>query len=587
MAVFQDPLVGHRHLSKDDVEWLHALVGDWQLLSDLAFSDVVLWFPHTEEGFLSSEERSFIALAQARPSTTQTLIHRDVVGDRIRADLKPMVERAWTSQVETNSSDQGQPSPARMRVQAIPLIHRGRTVGVITLHFAVAAMRSPSRLELTYRRCAEDLLVMVAEGRWPDASQEFTGYGGAPRVGDGLLRLDVEGRITFASPNAVSALLRLGVSDTLEGRSLAGIGSELQRATGVAVDESRPMMLTGRRAMRAELEAHGAAVTLRSIPLCAPSRASMMTGVMPSDLGCFDNGDDFASSVPTFAHTAAAPAPPTSSRGAREARGGERFAALVLCRDVTELRRRDKQLMSKDATIKEIHHRVKNNLQTVSALLRMQSRRMDSQEGREGLRRAMRRVETIAMVHDSLSKGLEETVDVDELMRRQLRLAAEMAQSDRQVITALEGSFGQLPPDMVTPLALVITEIVANAVEHGFGPDPARRELHVSMSVQRHSDAAGRQRLELELTDDGVGLPEQEWEPGLGLQIVRTLVRGELSGSIEWETASGPAEGGTQGGAGTGAEGGSDPEPGTETARAGTRVKLRAPILAASMKTGG
>lgn len=562
MAVFQDPLIGHRHLSKDDVEWLHALVGDWQLLSDLAFSDVVLWFPHTEEGFLSSQERSFIALAQARPSTTQTLIHRDVVGDRIRADLKPMVERAWTSQVETNSSDQGQPSPARMRVQAIPLIHRGRTVGVITLHFAVAAMRSPSRLELTYRRCAEDLLVMVAEGRWPDASQEFTGYGGAPRVGDGLLRLDAEGRITFASPNAVSALLRLGVSDTLEGRSLAGIGSELQRATGVAVDESRPMMLTGRRAMRAELEAHGAAVTLRSIPLYRASR---------SGAGA------------SLAGTAATPAPPTSSRGAREARGGERFAALVLCRDVTELRRRDKQLMSKDATIKEIHHRVKNNLQTVSALLRMQSRRMDSQEGREGLRRAMRRVETIAMVHDSLSKGLEETVDVDELMRRQLHLAAEMAQSDRQVITALEGSFGQLPPDMVTPLALVITEIVANAVEHGFGPDPARRELHVSMSVQRHSDAAGRQRLELELTDDGVGLPEQEWEPGLGLQIVRTLVRGELSGSIEWETASGPAEGGAEGGAETGAE----PEPGTETARTGTRVKLRAPILAASMKTGG
>lgn len=569
MAVFQDPLVGHRHLSQDDVEWLHALVGDWQLLSDLAFSDVVLWFPHTEEGFLSAADRSFIALAQARPSTTQTLIHRDVVGDRIRADLKPMVERAWTSQVETNSSDQGQPSPARMRVQAIPLIHRGRTVGVITLHFAVAAMRSPSRLELTYRRCAEDLLVMAAEGRWPDASQEFTGYGGAPRVGDGLLRLDAEGRITFASPNAVSALLRLGVSDTLEGRSLAGIGSELQRATGVVVDESQPMMLTGRRAMRAELEAHGAAVTLRSIPLYRASHAGSGTGAVP-------------------------PVRPSGSadrHGSRDDRGGERFAALVLCRDVTELRRRDKQLMSKDATIKEIHHRVKNNLQTVSALLRMQSRRMDSQEGREGLRRAMRRVETIAMVHDSLSKGLEETVDVDDMMRRQLYLAAEMAQSDRQVITALHGSFGQLPPDMVTPLALVITEIVANAVEHGFGEDPEHRELHVTMSVQRHADAAGRQRLELELTDDGVGLPEQEWEPGLGLRIVRTLVRGELSGSIEWESAgvASPLQAavGAETGAGPETGAGAELGAGTETARTGTRVKLRAPILAASLKSGG
>ncbi|GAA4828675.1 sensor histidine kinase [Garicola koreensis] len=510
MAFFNERLKSNPHLVPADVEWLHALVTDWQLLSDLAFSDLVLWFPHTPEGMVSSEGRSYVSIAQARPSTTQTLIHRDVVGDRIRADLRTMVERAWASQVETNSSDQGQPSPAPMRVTAIPLVRAGRTVGVITLHFSVGAMRTPSRLELTYRRCAGDLLPMVASGAWPDTAQEFTGYSGAPRVGDGLLRLDSEGTITFASPNAVSALLRLGVQDTVEGRSLAGIGAELQRATGVVVDESQPMLLTGRRAQRSELEAHGAAVTLRSIPLY---------------------------------------------------QGAQRVGALVLCRDVTELRRREKQLMSKDATIKEIHHRVKNNLQTVSALLRMQSRRMDSEEGREGLTRAQRRVETIAMVHDSLSEGLEEMVDVDELIRRQLRLAAEMAlatesgQSQRIAHTQLHGSFGQLPPDMVTPLALVITEIVANAVEHGPGASGADEQLNVELNVRRHDDAAGRQRLDIELTDDGVGVPAEGWEPGLGLQIVRTLVRGELSGSIEWKQRS------------------------PEAVRPGTRVVIRAPIL--------
>ncbi|WP_300343778.1 sensor histidine kinase [Nesterenkonia sp.] len=508
MASFSERLDRNPHLRRSDVEWFHALVSDWQLLSDLAFSDLVLWFPHTDDGMVDPAGRSYVALAQARPSTTQTLIHRDVVGDRIRADLRTMVERAWVSQVETNSSDQGQPSPARMRVTAIPLVRAGRTVGVVTLHFSVAALRTPSRLELTYRRCAADLMSMVASGAWPDTSQEFTGYSGAPRVGDGLLRLDADGKITFASPNAVSALLRLGIQETVEGRSLAGIGAELQRATGVAVDESQPMMLTGRRAMRAELEAHGAVVTLRSIPLF---------------------------------------------------RGAERFGALVLCRDVTELRRREKQLMSKDATIKEIHHRVKNNLQTVSALLRMQSRRMESAEGREGLRRAQRRVETIAMVHDSLSQGLEESVDVDELMRRQMRLAAEMALASESAgaqtlaHTQLHGSFGQLPPDMVTPLALVITEIVANAVEHG--PGDGQQPLQVDLYVQRHADAAGRQRLDVELTDDGVGVPADGWEPGLGLQIVRTLVRGELSGSIEWQPR--------------------DPQ----APRPGTRVVLRAPIL--------
>lgn len=505
MAVLNERLEGSRYLRRGDVEWIHALLGDWQIISDLAFADLVLWFPDTDEGVVDPAGRSFVALAQARPSTTQTLIHRDVVGDRIRADLRQMVERSWAAKVETNSSDQGQPTPARMRVTAIPLVRSGRTVAVITLHFSVAALRTPSRMELAYRRCAADLLRMIAEGAWPDTAQEFTGYSGAPRVGDGLLQLDAEGKITFASPNAVSALLRLGVQDALEGRPLAGIGAELQRATGVAVDESQPMMLTGRRAMRAELEAHGAVVTLRSIPLY---------------------------------------------------QDGERFAAIVLCRDVTELRRREKQLMSRDATIKEIHHRVKNNLQTVSALLRMQSRRMESAEGREGLSRAMRRVETIAMVHDSLSQGLEESVDADELMRRQLRLAAEMAQSDRTAQTALVGSFGQLPPDMLTPLALVITEIVANAVEHGLPGAQTEEPLQVVLSVDRHTDAAGRQRLDMELIDDGAGLPVHDWKPGLGLQIVQTLVRGELSGSIEWL-----------------------PGRGSSVERPGTRVVLRAPIL--------
>ncbi len=120
-------------------------------------------------------------------------------------------------------------------------------------------------------------------------------------------------------------------------------------------------------------------------------------------------------------------------------------------------------------------------------------------------------------------------------MRRQLRLAAEMAQSEKYAATQLRGSFGQLLTDMVTPLALVVTEVVANSVEHGFGE--GQTDLTVVMEVSRHTDAAGRERLDVEIIDDGVGLPDQDWEPGLGLQIVKTLVRGELSGSIEWMSA--------------------------------------------------
>ena len=100
--------------------------------------------------------------------------------------------------------------------------------------------------------------------------------------------------------------------------------------------------------------------------------------------------------------------------------GGQRTGAILLLRDVSELRRRERDLMTKDATIREIHHRVKNNLQTVAALLRMQARRLPDGEARAALDEAVRRVGTIAIVHETLSQGFDETVDFDEVITREL-----------------------------------------------------------------------------------------------------------------------------------------------------------------------
>src|ERR1700759_1198618 len=77
--------------------------------------------------------------------------------------------------------------------------------------------------------------------------------------------------------------------------------------------------------------------------------------------------------------------------------GGSRTGALVLVRDVTELRRRERELMTKDATIREIHHRVKNNLQTVAALLRLQARRLRAPEARAALDEGIRRGGSVAV----------------------------------------------------------------------------------------------------------------------------------------------------------------------------------------------
>src|SRR5207302_67420 len=96
--------------------------------------------------------------------------------------------------------------------------------------------------------------------------------------------------------------------------------------------------------------------------------------------------------------------------------------AVVLLRDISELRRRDRLLVSKDATIREIHHRVKNNLQTISSLLRLQGRRLESPEGRTALRESERRIRSIAIVHEILSREAGDQVPFDEIVRSLVRM---------------------------------------------------------------------------------------------------------------------------------------------------------------------
>jgi two-component sensor histidine kinase len=214
---------------------------------------------------------------------------------------------------------------------------------------------------------------------------------------------------------------------------------------------------------------------------------------------------------------------------------GKRTGAIVLCRDATELRKQERELITKDATIREIHHRVKNNLQTVASLLRIQSRRSKSAEAKESLEQAMRRVSAIALVHDTLSEGLNQDVNFDEVFDRILMLATEVASSlNTSIKTLIDGKFGQLRSEIATPLAVALTEIVTNAVEHGL----ADRSGVVAVNAERK-----QKQLLITVSDNGKGLTDGKVGAGLGTQIIRTLIEGELRGSIHW---SSPSEGGAR-----------------------------------------
>jgi two-component sensor histidine kinase len=459
-----------------EVEWLHRLVGDGQLLADLAFADIVIWVPTTDD--------SFVAVAHSRPSGAATLFYRDIVGDRVRPQWRAQVREAFTAGriVDSASPDWFEETPTRVR--AVPIVQAfpgadSATIGVLTRHTNLSETRAPSRQQNTFNDCADDLFGMIGTGEFPDLAAPTGPRRGAPRAPDGLIRLDVDGVTTFASPNALSAFIRLGFDEELEGESLVevvtGILQEKEQ-----FDETLPVVASGRAPWRTDVEARGVTVSLRTIPL-------------------------------------------------RD--HGTRIGAIVLCRDVTEMRHQEQELITKDATIREIHHRVKNNLQTVASLLRIQARRTHSEEARDALTQAMRRVSAIAVVHDTLSSGLAQTVDFDEVFDRVLKLIAEVAAgANTRARTQTIGHFGTLPSEYATPLALALTELVTNAVEHGL----AGREGDVEIVAQR-----GDNRLEVRVRDTGSGLPEGHVGRGLGTQIVRTLIQGELGGTIDWHTVVG------------------------------------------------
>ena len=408
---------------------------------------------------------AFRVVAQMRPTTGVTLYQDDLVGATMPAAERFLVDIAWREGRIAREGDPDWATGVPVRMEAIPVRCGGRTIAVISRDTNLESFRTPSQLELTYLQTAGDLAQMVAEGVFPFVGVERE-LAVSPRVGDGVLRIDAGAQVVYASPNALSAYRRLGINANIVGEHLGDHGIDERAVTAV---------LRTQRPSESEVEASGAVVLRRGLPLVVK---------------------------------------------------GEVIGALVLVRDVTELRRRERQLLSKDATIREIHHRVKNNLQTVAALLRLQSRRLTVPEARSALEESVRRVSSIALVHETLSEALDELVRFDTIADKVIAMIGDSAVTESPLEVRREGSSGLLPGTVATPLALVLVELLQNAVEHAF----VVRGGRLTVVLDRRTSG-----LHVEVVDDGGGLPELfalETSNRLGLQIVRTLVVNELGGSI-------------------------------------------------------
>ncbi len=518
----------HTDLKPEELEHLQRLLGSWSVLADLSFSDLLLLVPvHSStikgngrgpsdgagagsgtspgsgaEPGDDDTDPELVVLGQMRPNNRPTLVDQDLVGQTVNESQWALVAKCLHTGEIVRGSIHHPVLGESVPVENIPVRFEDRIIAAL-LRVSLAPLKGPTSMyERTYLDVFERLADMVAQSAFPFPDEDV-GTEEAPRVGDGVVVVDADGRVEFASPNAMNAFHRMGIYTQPEGRRFGDLDIE-ESAVEWALATGRPVV--------EEVERRPDVIVL---------------------VHC----------IPLLSH-------------------GVVTGAMILLRDVTDVRRLDRLLLSKDAAIREVHHRVKNNLQTISSLLSLQARRVGDRAARVALHEAERRVRSIALVHEILSRDPSDQVPFAEIVASLVQMAEDSVVSSQPIVIAVHGDLGDVAADVATPLAVAVAELLQNAVEHAFDPEAAGGSDgaaglegaggaagyapvgHVDLTMDPGEDA-----LVIEVRDDGLGLPEGfdiEQTTSLGLLIVRDLVVSQLEGTISMASVPVAEGGGTR-----------------------------------------
>ena len=442
-------------LTPAQIQHLRSLCSCWQLLADLSFSDLLLYVRVPGEDL-------FEIAAQLRPLTSQTLYPEDLVGEKYTQPEQPVVERAFREGRIWAQDDPVLVDGIPIRMDAVPVVYEDEVIGVVTKEGSPGISRRPGRLEKVYLRAGDHISRMIANSQFPFRHSPL---GDWPRVGEGLFILNDQGRIEWASPNALSSLHRLSVGHGASNAPLDDLGFAGRPAA---------QALSSHAIVDSEMVQGDVTVRIRIVPLIE---------------------------------------------------NGTAVGAVVLGRDVSEIRRVERVISVKDATIREIHHRVKNNLQTIASLLRLQGRRVNSPEARDALKESELRIGSIALVHETLSENPSDVAEFGDVARRISSMVSDgLVLPERQISISVTGSTGPLRAVIATPLAVTLTELIQNSVEHAFPPERSG-SIVIELSATDSEVAAS-------VKDDGIGITgDVDKVARLGLQIVRSLVE-ELNGKF-------------------------------------------------------
>ncbi|MHB1006267.1 MAG: sensor histidine kinase [Chloroflexota bacterium] len=470
-----DAYSGVRRLSDGDLALLQKVEDDLALLADLTRSDVLLYA-------VSDDLTSAVVVADAKPHTVPAVHKETQRGLRVARASDPVifrcVSRSAAVQGVTTVSSRGAPIVRA----AWPVRSEQGVIGVIAIHTSFLEHERQRRKSVVYRSAVAQMRDMIIAGR-------LEGGNSISLLGehDGMLVSNSQGLILYISSVAENLYRKLGYPQSLLHRRIEELRTDESvffkaMESGICVEE---VVQEGEYTL-----------VKRAIPLMPTQRPSWLNDNV---LGKFRRL-------------------PAQIDG-----------AIIDIQDVTEERQKEQELKIKSTMIQEIHHRVKNNLQTIAALLRLQARRTGSPEVGDMLQQTIHRILSIAVVHEYLSYDESSIVNLREVTQRIINEATQgILDPDKRIRFVMDGGDVLLPAQQATSCALIVNELLQNAVEHGF----ANRSEGIVRVTVGEDDAAYR----LQIADDGEGLApgfNATRDGSLGLQIVRTLVREDLRGQFE------------------------------------------------------
>lgn len=207
------------------------------------------------------------------------------------------------------------------------------------------------------------------------------------------------------------------------------------------------------------------------------------------------------------------------------------FAGMMMViKDITDQKAIEKELITKSMAMREIHHRVKNNLQTIASLLRLQSRRITSQEAKKALDESINRVISIAVTHEILAQNGVDEVDIRTILERVMCNSISIPYEDFIINLKITGGTFEINSDLATSIALVVNELVQNSMQYAFA---GKKEGQVEINIEK-----GIMYSSIVVKDDGIGFDIKNTRTGsLGLSIVKSIVEDKLKGRFSLESS--------------------------------------------------